>query len=229
MAESGRDKDSSIQNIRTVYSIKNPEEKVKFYNTWATRYEKDLALINYQAHIFAAEILDPVFPKKREDALVLDIACGTGGVAEQLQKRGFRNFHGIDGSEGMLKIAESKGLYQNLKKCLIVPGERLPVSSDAYDLVVVAGALSYGLLSLDVLPELLRVTKPGGYLCFSAKDERDSDYMQQLHVSMDELESKGLWTKVVKQNIESWQKVVLETEPSSEYIPGLVAIYRKSG
>ncbi|GCC18289.1 hypothetical protein chiPu_0017878 [Chiloscyllium punctatum] len=129
MAESGRDKDSSIQNIRTVYSIKNPEEKVKFYNTWATRYEKDLALINYQAHTFAAEILDPVFPKKREDALVLDIACGTGGVAEQLQKRGFRNFHGIDGSEGMLKIAESKGLYQNLKKCLIVPGERLPVSS----------------------------------------------------------------------------------------------------
>ncbi|XP_078098546.1 methyltransferase-like protein 27 [Mustelus asterias] len=229
MAESGTDADHSIQNILTVYSIKDPEEKVKFYNSWAENYEKDLEVINYQAHTFAADILDPVFPRERDSTLVLDVACGTGKAAEQLQRLGFKNFHGIDGSEGMLKVAESKGLYQSLKRCLIVPDQQLPVPSDTYDLVIVTGALSCGLLSLDVLPELLRVAKPGAFLCLSAKDERDSEYMQELLVSMEDLEKKGLWIPVVKQKINHWQKVVVPTELSSEYIAGLVAIYKKTG
>ncbi|XP_038676195.1 methyltransferase-like protein 27 isoform X2 [Scyliorhinus canicula] len=230
MTEAGRDTDAdiSIRNLLTVYNINQPDKKITFYNTWAKRYEKDLAVINYQAHVFAAEVLDPVFPKERDNALVLDVACGTGGVAEQLKKLGFKNFHGIDGSEGMLKVAESKGLYQSLKKFLIVPGEQLPAPSDTYDLVIVVGALSYGLLSLDVLPELLRVAKPGAFICLSTKDEMGREYMQQLLVCMDELESKGLWIKVVKKKIDHWQKIVLPTELSSEYISGLVAIYRKS-
>ncbi|XP_067863292.1 methyltransferase-like protein 27 [Heptranchias perlo] len=176
----------------------------------------DVALINYRAPIFAAETLDPVFPKERDSALVLDVACGTGMVAEQLQNVGFKNFHGIDGSEAMLKVADSKNLYQSLKKCLIVPDKPLPVSSDTYDLVIVVGALSSGHVSPDVLPELLRVTKPGAYLCLTAIENKGSNYMQQLLATMEELENKGLWTKVVEQQIDHWQKAVLETKLGSE-------------
>ncbi|XP_067863889.1 methyltransferase-like protein 27 [Heptranchias perlo] len=210
-----------------MYQTSPPEQQVQFYNIWAEKYEKEIATVKYRAPRFAAEALALVYPKERDNALVLDVACGTGMVAEQLQILGFKNFHGIDGSEAMLKVADSKSLYQSLKKCLIVPDKPLPVSSDTYDLVIVVGALSSGLLSPDVLPELLRVTKPGAYLCLTAKKD-GSNYMQQLLASMEELENKGLWTKVVEQQIDHWQIVLLKPELGSGYTAGLVTIYRKT-
>lgn len=44
----------------------------------------------------------------------------------KLWKMGFRKFVGVDGSEGMLKLARKTELYQELKQCML--GEdRLPV------------------------------------------------------------------------------------------------------
>ncbi|XP_032898082.1 methyltransferase-like protein 27 [Amblyraja radiata] len=129
----------------------------------------------------------------------------------------------------MLKIAESKGLYQSLRKCMIVPDEQLPTPSDTYDLIIVVGALSIGHLSPDVLPELLMITKPGAYVCLAVKDEGDGSYKQHLLRVTEELENKGLWTKVVTRRFDQWQKIVLKTEISSEYNQGGLAIYRKCG
>lgn len=43
---------------------------------------------------------------------------------------GFRHFVGVDGSEGMLQIAEKTGLYQDLKLVLLGP-QPLPVQTGA--------------------------------------------------------------------------------------------------
>ncbi|XP_072335940.1 methyltransferase-like protein 27 isoform X2 [Scyliorhinus torazame] len=145
---------------------------------------------------------------------------------EQLQKLGFKNFHGIDGSERMLKIAESKGLYQSLTRWILTSDEPLPIEPGSYDLVIVVGGLAQQHLPWDILPEMLRVTKPGGFICFTLRAE-ESDHRRKLRASTQELVNKGLWEKVVERYVENWQKDMLETGLSEEYADGVVAVYKK--
>ncbi|XP_051890867.1 methyltransferase-like protein 27 isoform X2 [Pristis pectinata] len=242
MTESGECVDSSLERVRILRSISSTEQKLNYYDTMATTYEKDISLVDYKAPNMAAKTLDTVFPKDRQNVLVLDVACGTGLVVEKprtlLTQRWPHTSISIDptvinyrqstdGSEGMLRVAESKGLYQSLQHHLILPNVQLPLTSDTYDLVIVAGALSNGHLSPYVLPELLRVAKPEAYLCLTANDDKGNNYTQELLVYMEELENKGLWTKVVMQKVDQWQKRAPNNEGSLVYIPGIVVIYRK--
>lgn len=47
---------------------------------------------------------------------------------KQLNMAGFKHFVGVDGSEGMLEMARSSGLYQELKQS-ILGTEPIPVQS----------------------------------------------------------------------------------------------------
>ncbi|XP_038676200.1 methyltransferase-like protein 27 isoform X1 [Scyliorhinus canicula] len=136
-------------------------EKEVNYDTCAENYEMCMSVMDYQAPRFSVETVDSVYLGDREDALVLDVPCGTGLVADGLQKLGFKNFHGIDGSEGMLKIAESKGLYQRLTHWILTSDKPLPIEPGSYDLVTIVSGLAQQHLPWDILPEMLRVTKPG--------------------------------------------------------------------
>jgi len=54
------------------------------------------------------------FPQKA-DVKILDFACGTGLVGEQLKRFGFENIEGVDISNNMLNIAKTKNCYSNLE------------------------------------------------------------------------------------------------------------------
>ncbi|XP_067864187.1 methyltransferase-like protein 27 isoform X3 [Heptranchias perlo] len=149
---------------------------------------------------------------------------------EQLQRLGFCNFHGVDGSEGMLELAQSKSMYQTLQKCTL-GSESLPASSDSYDAVVIVGALSEGQVPYTVLPELHRATKPGGFVCMTTRTNTSNQlYKKQLQAVIEEMEQKGLWERVKVQEVEHWEKAtsVHETKQDSKYISGIIYIYRKS-
>ncbi|KAG2459259.1 MET27 protein, partial [Polypterus senegalus] len=121
---------------------------------------EDVETLEYRAPYLAAETLSSAFQGNRDLAVVLDVACGTGLVVSWLNKMGFRNFHGIDGSEGMLEMAKTKGLYQNLKYCMLGT-ETLSSPISFYDAVLIVGALSVGQVPVKVIWELWQVTKPG--------------------------------------------------------------------
>ncbi|XP_078404641.1 methyltransferase-like protein 27 isoform X3 [Cetorhinus maximus] len=149
---------------------------------------------------------------------------------EQLQRLGFRNLHGVDGSEGMLELARSKSVYQTLQKCMLHT-ESLPASSGSYDVVVIVGALSEGQVPYTILPELHRVTKPGGFVCMTTRTSTSNQlYKKQLQAVIEKMEQKGLWERVGVQEIEHWEKStsVHEDEQDSKYISGIIYIYRKS-
>uniref|UniRef100_A0A8C4XSF5 Methyltransferase like 27 n=1 Tax=Falco tinnunculus TaxID=100819 RepID=A0A8C4XSF5_FALTI len=135
-------------------------ERLRQYDGWAARYEQDVAALEYRAPHLAAASLSFVFPAPPAGARLLDVACGTGLVARELHRRGFRCLHGVDGSAGMLEQARSTGLYRQLQRC-VLGQEPLPVPPEHYDAVMVVGALGEGQVPSAVLPELLRVTKPG--------------------------------------------------------------------
>ncbi|XP_038676716.1 methyltransferase-like protein 27 isoform X1 [Scyliorhinus canicula] len=226
MENSRIDVAAATKNLITLYGKMEVEEQVNFYDSWAQDYEQHMSVMDYQAPRFGVETVDSVYLGDRENALVLDVPCGTGLVADGLQKLGFKNFHGIDGSERMLKIAESKGLYQRLTCWIVTSDNPLPIEPGSYDLVTIVGGLAQQHLPWDILPEMLRVTKPGGFICFTLRAE-ESDHRSKLLASTQELVNKGLWEKVVERYVENWQKDMLETGLSEEYADGVVAVYKK--
>ncbi|XP_062887213.1 methyltransferase-like protein 27 [Mobula hypostoma] len=230
MADNPRTLADVQRTVLAVHKMTAIKGTLSFYDTWHELYEQDMKLLDYQAPLLASMSLADVMPEDRDQALILDVACGTGLVAMQLQKLGFCNFHGLDGSERMLQLAQSKSIYQTLQKC-IISTESLPLSSDTYDAVLIVGALSEGQAPCTVAPELHRVTKPGGFVCMTTRRNVSNQlYNSQLQAVIEKMEQKGLWVKVIVQEIEQWEKAtsVHETEQDSTYIPGVIYIYQKS-
>ncbi|XP_049659499.1 methyltransferase-like protein 27 isoform X2 [Accipiter gentilis] len=106
-------------------------ERLRLYDGWAARYDQDVAALEYRAPELAAASLAFAFPAPPAGARLLDVACGTGLVARELHRRGFRCLHGVDGSAGMLERARSTGLYRRLLPC-VVGREPLPAPAGGF-------------------------------------------------------------------------------------------------
>ncbi|TKS82838.1 Methyltransferase-like protein 27 [Collichthys lucidus] len=219
---------NSFENVKAVilscHKDSSSREKVNFYNSWAENYDQDVAVLDYRAPSLAAKSISSHFVGDRETAVVLDVACGTGLVAKQLKSYGFAHFVGIDGSEAMLELARESGFYQDLKQCLL--GEdHLPVQCGLFDVVVIVGALSVGQVPVDVVRELCKCTKPGGYVCMTTRGNRDNvEYKAALECELKQMEEEGLWTCVEVAKVEDWERAVSEQEDG--YISGAVYIYK---
>ncbi|XP_029468724.1 methyltransferase-like protein 27 isoform X5 [Rhinatrema bivittatum] len=105
--------------ISSAHEDNTVAEKLQFYDCWALEYEHDVEVLEYRAPRLAAECLASAFPADRDSQIILDVACGTGLVAVELYRHGFRIFHGMDGSEQMLQHARQKKLYQELKQSIL--------------------------------------------------------------------------------------------------------------
>ncbi|XP_073421879.1 methyltransferase-like protein 27 [Dendrobates tinctorius] len=225
--------DKGLQEVRDIIAAAHKDcslsDKLQFYDRWATRYEEDVSILEYKAPRLAARALASVCLVNRELQLVLDVACGTGRAAEELQRYGFNLFHGLDGSAGMLEIAKKKDLYLELKQSMLGQ-EQLPYDSEKYDAVIIVGALSDGQVPVSVLPELLRVAKPGGFVCMTTRSNISNlHYKAELEEEIASLHSKRLWKHVLVQEVEQWEKATSDKEitQESDYIPGVIYIFRK--
>ena len=101
------------------------------------------------------------------DAQILDVGCGTGLVGQHLAAAGFTTFDGTDLSPEMLAHAEPRG-YRNL--FTLTAGQPLPVENDAYDIALCVGVFTHGHLGPDGITDILRITKPGGLVCFTVNE-----------------------------------------------------------
>ncbi len=114
----------------------------------------------------------------------LDICCGTGDISQRLSKiLGEQGLTvGLDFSEGMLEIAQSRNQGSDIK---FIKGDALtlPFRSNSFDAVTVG----YGLRNLsDInagLREVIRVLKPGGlFLCLDMGKIRIPIIKQLFHL-----------------------------------------------
>ncbi|KAG5284500.1 hypothetical protein AALO_G00027390 [Alosa alosa] len=224
------------EHTRTFTDVKNailsahensgPRDKMRFYDKWAEQYEEDVALLDYRAPSLATECIASHVQGDRDSAKVLDVACGTGLVSMKLKEKGFQHFSGLDGSEVMLDLSRKTGLYQELWKCLLGL-EPLPVQAEAYEVVVIVGALSVGQVPVPVIEEMWRATKPGGHICMTTRANPDNlKYKAELELALDSMVSEGRMIRVAVSEVEEWEKAVQEHETG--YIPGAVYLYRKA-
>ena len=126
-------------------------------------------MINYdcQAPARSVELLSKYLPM--EEAVVLDAGCGTGLVGQLLAKARKFQIDGADYSQSMLDEAQAKGCYRALQQVDL--NQPLQIAADTYDAVICIGTFTLGHVQPEALHEMLRITQPGGRLCFTVRDE----------------------------------------------------------
>ncbi len=107
--------------------------------------------------------------KLQKDSTLLDVGCGFGRTFKYFFERGVK-VSGIDISQKMITAAINENSNENLLNELIVsPAETLPFEDNQFDFLASFGTFDCTNQDL-VLPEMLRVVKPGGLICFSGKN-----------------------------------------------------------
>lgn len=179
---------SNNQTLDKVYTAQNHTELMDAYKDWAGDYDNDtVGRFGYVAHIASAEALDKVLDRK--DACILDAGCGTGLVGEELVKMGYSTMDALDYSKEMLDEAERKKIYRNhIQADLSHP---LEMQDNSYDAVVCTGTFTYGHVKANAFDELIRITKPGGFICFTIREGAYEDYGYRQH--MIEREQQNAW------------------------------------
>lgn len=179
------------QMLDKIYRAKGNKEVLNVYKEWAADYDADTVKdLGYVAHIAAADALDEVLDEK--DATILDAGCGTGLVGQELVRKGYHRLDALDYSQDMLEESKRKNIYRKLSQADM--NEPLGIETDHYDAVVCCGSLSYGHIKATVFDELVRITRPGGKICFTVREGAydDCGYKDR----METLERQGAWKNI---------------------------------
>ena len=173
--------------VHTVFAAQTNAELAEGYDNWATSYEADMG-----DHGGPQEAIDTLTRLVGPEARILDAGCGTGLAGSMLAERGYRNLEGLDLSPGMLREAAAKGCYQALHEAAL--GRSLEFQSSSFDAVVCIGVFVRGHAPASSFDEMLRVTKPGGYVIFTLRPEfyQGTDFKDKMAA----LTASGQWELV---------------------------------
>ena len=178
-----------------VLNATSKEELAAVYGEWAEHYDKDLIdEMGYVAPAIASQLLQGHVSDL--SARILDAGCGTGLVGADLHQMGYRNLEGFDYSAQMLERAKDKKVYTRLHQGDLTG--RLDLVDNSYDAIISVGTFTCGHVGPEAFDELIRITKPGGHLCFTVRDqawEKDN-----YRVAMDKIENIGAWKRVEEKN-----------------------------
>lgn len=187
--------------VRWVYSSRSNQELARRYDRWAEDYDADLKRdFEYRAPEVTAEVFARYVPK---EAGILDAGAGTGMVGEVLTKLGYANLVAMDLSQGMLEVARQKNVYQELHQMIM--GEVMDYASDSFDAIVCVGTLGYAHAPASSLDELVRITRPGGYIVYTLRPDvyKTEGYKEKQTA----LETEGKWRLLeVSDNIQMLPK-----------------------
>jgi len=180
--------------ISTIYDTLHAADLVELehiYKNWAKKYEDDVInLAGYVGHLITSELLLSYL--KDTQAKILDAGCGTGLVGEILNNNEFKNLIGVDFSQEMLNIAMQKNVYQSLE--LVDLTKKLDYEDNLFDAVICAGTFTCGHVGPEALREMVRITKQGGYICFTVrKQEWEALPYRQI---INDLEDSQAWQKL---------------------------------
>ena len=180
--------------ISTIYDTLHAADLVELehiYKNWAKKYEDDVInLAGYVGHLITSELLLSYL--RNTQARIFDAGCGTGLVGEILNKNSFQNLIGVDFSQEMLNIAKQKNVYQSLE--LVDLTKKLDFEDNLFDAIICAGTFTCGHVGPDALREMVRITKQGGYICFTVRKQEWEASPYRLIIN--DLEDSQAWQKL---------------------------------
>ena len=156
-----------MQNERTANEIAHAKAVREMFSGIARRYD----FLNHFLSVNTDKRWRRLVRKKledvliRQDALVLDVACGTGDLSLELQKNANAKVIGTDFCRPMLSVAYDKNGKSNEQIPYVeADGMNLSFADASFDAVTIAFGLRNFSNWQDGLRELHRVTKKGGKL-----------------------------------------------------------------
>jgi ubiquinone/menaquinone biosynthesis C-methylase UbiE len=173
-------------HLKRVYGATTKNELTEAYSQWAHDYDSQLGALGWGAPVEAAQRLAKFAPL---DGQTLDVGAGTGLVGEALKAEGFKHVTALDLSPSMLAVAEKKNVYQNYVQADLEA--RLPIEDETFDGVVGVGVFTQGHSGPKAFEELVRITKTGGFLCYSLRPDLAIEYGYQAEA--DRLAAAGKW------------------------------------
>ena len=178
--------EESHRRVQWVYGSTSNEELEERYDQWAGEYDKDLdEVFAWNAPQTGADVLARLVPSS---AAVLDAGAGTGLAGKCLADAGFTNLAAMDLSQGMLDEARKKNVYSSFHQMTL--GDTLGFETGQFDAVISIGVFTLGHAPINSFDELVRVTKPGGYIVFSLRVDMVEDGYQDY---FDKLTAGGRW------------------------------------
>ena len=198
---------NDVGNKIPIYKLKTTEQVMKYYDEWGEedKYNKDMLQWNYTGPEECVETLYRY--QKNKDILIFDAGCGTGLVGIKLKEIGFVNFHGADLSQTLLESIP-KNLYQKLEKTDL--NNPIQIESNLYDVVMCVGTFTFGHVKARALDEFVRITKPGGLICFTINEGIYEDYGFDKKIS--DLKENNKWHEleffkseyIASKNVNAW-------------------------
>ncbi|XP_060581810.1 methyltransferase-like protein 27 [Ruditapes philippinarum] len=185
-----------------------PEEVATYYSEWARnkKYDEDLNPGTYNGPTIIADEMSKVFPEKRDELKVMDIACGTGRVGIELSSYGFKNIDGLDPAEGMLEECRKKAIYTNLYQEFCAEN-RLPIDDSTYDCLVIAGGMGESHIPCAGVLEMIRIVKPDGLILIVMRKEYLSyvgEYVGKLEPFFEKLQQEKKIEMVERKEVASY-------------------------
>jgi len=136
-----------------------------YWNKLSENYDK---LILKYWNIYKTELLGKVVSNVNSEAVVIDVACGTGLISESLSAKS-KQVVGVDMSENMIAQANIKKKEKGLDNISykVEDAYNLSFDENKYDIAVCVNALHNMQQPEKALSEMKRVLKPGGKLIIS--------------------------------------------------------------
>lgn len=155
-------------SLDSAYEIRTPDDAVRLYGEWAEGYDTEFA---ESCGYAAPRLIAQAFLRRagEGDQPVLDIGAGTGLVGHHLAEGVAGPIDGIDISAKMLEVARGKDAYRELIEADLT--QPLDIPDGRYGALISSGTFTHGHVGPAVLPELLRIAKPGALCVFGIKRE----------------------------------------------------------
>ena len=153
--------------LHEAYTTQDQTNQQAFYTKWAADYDEQMAGLQYSSPRILSALLLQHLPDK--EAHILDVGCGTGLTVKSLYESGYTHLHGIDLSPDMIAVAQSRGIYQDLKVADL--NQALSYPDAHFDAVISSGTFTHGHVGPKPLDELIRIVKPAGILAFTVHQD----------------------------------------------------------
>ena len=160
-----------MQNCEDLHKKSMDEniDKRLVYDNWASSYDTYVKSLNYTGPKEIVNKLITYLENTNGKQNILDFGCGTGLVGEELIKHNFNILlDGIDVSDKMIEIAESKKIYNNIYNINLHIED---FDKDTkYNFIVSSGVFLEGHVNFNVIDKLHNILEKDGVILVTIRN-----------------------------------------------------------